>query len=63
MKANSDKSHILLSSEERHLATINDNEIVNSYSEKLLGITIDYKLNFDDHLNEPCRKAGQKLLA
>ena len=63
MKANSDKSHILLSSEERHIAMVNNNEIANSCSEKLLGVTIDCNLSFDEHLNQLCSRAGQKLHA
>ena len=40
------------------------NEIIwESQSEKLLGITIDKNLNFDEHLTNVCRKASQKLSA
>ena len=28
---------------------------------KLLGIDIDYQLNFDQHISSLCRKAGQQL--
>ena len=37
--------------------------IKNSASEKLLGIIIDSKLDFTEHLNAVCKKAKLKLLA
>ena len=63
MKANSDKSHLLLSTSTSSTANINGDIIKNSESEKLLGVTIDYKLNFDEHLSQVCDKASQKLNA
>ena len=44
-------------------ANINGDIIKNSESEKLLGVTIDYKLNFEEHLTKVCDKASQKLNA
>ena len=63
MKANSDKSHLLLRSSTSSTANINGDIIKNSESEKLLGVTIDYKLNFEEHLSKVCDKASQKLNA
>ena len=63
MKANSDKSHLLLSTSTSSTANINGDIIKNSESEKLLGVTIDYKLNFEEHLSKVCDKASQKLNA
>ena len=63
MKANSDKSHLLLSSEYEVSANINNNIIKNSQSEKLLGVIIDTKLNFEEHTTRLCNKASQKLSA
>ena len=63
MKANSDKSHLLLRSSTSSTANINGDIIKNSESEKLLGVTIDYKLNFEEHLTKVCDKASQKLNA
>ena len=37
--------------------------INNSKCEKLLGIKIDCKLSFDDHIKNMCKKAGAKLNA
>ena len=39
---------------------IKGSTIESSYSEKLLGVTIDSKLSFDDHITILCRKTGQK---
>ena len=63
MKANSDKSDLLLSTSTSSTANINGDIITNSESEKLLGVTIDYKLNFEEHLSKVCDKASQKLNA
>ena len=63
MKANSDKSHLLLSTSTSSTANINGDIIKNSESEKLLGVMIDYKLNFEEHLSKVCDKANQKLNA
>ena len=63
MKANSDKSHLLLSKMGPFSANINGNLIETSKSEKLLGVTLDYRLNFDEHLSKICDKASQKLSA
>ena len=60
MKANSDKSHLLLSSSTPSTANINGDIVKNLESEKLLGVTIDYKLNFEEHLSKVCNKASQK---
>ena len=50
MNANSDKCHLL----------INEN-ITGSSSVKLLGITIDNKLNFNEHITKIYKKASQTL--
>ena len=42
---------------------MNNNEISSSNKEKLLGILLDNKLNFDSHITSLCKKAGQKLSA
>ena len=62
MKTNSDKSHLLLSTSTSSTAKINGN-VKYSESEKLLKVTIDYKLNFKEHLLKECDKASQKLNA
>ena len=43
-----------------HKTIFNNNEIASSSEEKLLGILLDGKLNFDSHIKSLCKKAGQK---
>ena len=63
MKANSDKSHILLSCSEPSTALIDGSSIESNTKEILLRITIDRDLKFDEHINNLCKKACQKLNA
>ena len=64
LKANPDKFHLLLSCPEDNTSIkVDQYEIFNSESEKLLGITIDNKLNFNQHVSTLCNKATQKLHA
>ena len=42
---------------------VENNQITNSKCEKLLGIKIDHKLTFNAHIDEICKKAGQKMNA
>ena len=63
MKANSDKSHLIMSCAEATTAMIDGLLIDSSKTEVLLGITIDHELKFDDHVNRLCKKASRKLNA
>ena len=45
------------------MIAIGDEEITGSKSVKLLGITNENKLNFNDHVTKICMKANQKLHA
>ena len=64
LKANPDKFHLLLSVKNQELSANIDNfDIYNKSSEKLLGITIDNKLTFNEHVSNICDKATQKLHA
>ena len=60
MKANSDKSHLLMSCNGISTPLIDGFSIDSSIKEVLLGITIDKELKFDDHVNKLCKKACQK---
>ena len=64
LKANPDKFHLLLNdADEKYFIEIDNFKIPNSTCEKLLGINIDNKLSFDDHVVGLCSKASQKLHA
>ena len=63
IKLNIDKCHLLLNSQEPNTLKIGDLHINNSLSEKLLGITFDYKLKFNKHIEDICQKASQKINA
>ena len=58
MKANSGKSHLLLSTSTSFTASIHGNIIKNSEFEKFLGVTIDYKSNFEEYLLNVCDEAS-----
>ena len=63
MKANADKCHLLVSSDENCTAKIEDFSIKNSTKEKLLGVKFDSNLSFENHVISLCKKASQKLHA
>ena len=63
VKANPDKSHLLVSSNESCTAKIEDFSIKNSTEEKLLGVKFDSNLSFENHVTSLCKKASQKLHA
>ena len=44
-------------------ANINQFAITSSKNEKLLGISIDTRLSFENHITSLCKKASQKLHA
>ena len=61
MKANSDKSHLIMSCTEAATTMIDGLPIDSSKTEVPLVITIDHELKFDDHVNYSCKKASLKL--
>ena len=64
MKPNPEKWHLLLSdTNKNHCIAIGQNLIYNSNAEKILGVNIDNKLSFKNHINKICKKASQKLYA
>ena len=54
MKANPDKCHSLCNSNSEVSLTIETQKIKNSKFEKLLGIKLDSKLNFNFHIHDIC---------
>ena len=63
LKANPEKYHLLVSTNEKRHLNVGEVEISNSKCEKFLGIKIDSKLMFDSHVKSLCKKASQKLNA
>ena len=64
LKMNTDKCHLLVPkhSDDMHIE-INDEIIRGEPTVKLLGITINNRLDFNDHVSNLCKKASQKLHA
>jgi len=63
LKANADKCHLLLSSNDSVKIEIGNCPINNIDRVKLLGVHIEGRLNFDFHVSQLCKKASQKLHA
>ena len=63
MKSNNDKSHLLIANNFGNKINVANNVITGGNSVKLLGVTIDNKLNFDEHVDKICKKANNKLHA
>ena len=63
MKINSGKSHILFSGNDNVSANIDNHTIISENKNELLGIILGSKLSFEDHINNLCKKASQKLNA
>ena len=63
LKANPNKSHVVLSDSKERIIRILSDDIANTHSEKLLGITVDSELKFDIHVKSLCKKASLKLHA
>ena len=53
MKANISKCHLLVNKKDEVLIRIGDMEIENSEYQELLGIKVDAKRNFNEHLKLP----------
>ena len=62
-KANPLKGHLLLSKNGNFEVNINENKISNTKLEKLLGVTFENRLNFNHHIYNICKTAGNKLYA
>ena len=63
MKANQDKCHLIVSKNENISMHIGPFEIKNTNCEKLLGIKVDSRLNFNEHLDGIIKKASRKINA
>ena len=63
MKGNEDKCYVMLSLQDSVHVNIDTAQIENSKCRKLLGINVDSKLTFGDHINRICKKTSAKLNA
>ena len=65
MTLNEDKCHLLVAGHKHESlwANIGETRICESKNEKLLGLTIDRNLNFDDPVFTLSKKVGRKLSA
>ena len=63
MKANQDKGHLIVSKNENISMHTGPFEIKNTSCEKLLGIKVDSRLNFNEHLDGIIKKASRKISA
>ena len=63
LNANSGKSHLLTTSSNIQHINIGRNQLSISKYEELLGILIDHKLTFENHLLNIVQKVNQKLHA
>ena len=63
MKGNTDKCHLIVSTDEPIGIRVGESLIKSSTCEKMLGIKIDNKLIFDTHVKGLCTKANNKLRA
>ena len=63
LKANSGKSHVMLTTDNKLKINVKGSPISNEKIVKLLGVTVDNKFSFEPHLNLVCKKVSQKLHA
>ena len=63
MKASISKFHLLVNKKDEVIINLEETEIKDSEYEKLLGIKVDTKLNFNEHLNDIISKARCKVNA
>ena len=63
LKDNPDKTQLLLTSKDNASIKIDNTDIKSSSSKKLLGVLIDNKLTFNEHVSKLWKKASNKLHA
>ena len=61
MKANPGKSRVLLTSNIQLVVPFDNVQITSSLSKKLLGITFDSELKFEEHVSKVCNIVNKKL--
>ena len=63
LKSNADKFHFLVSPSQQVSLNVNNFKIKIRDCEKLLGIKFDFKLRFDQHIKDLCRRTNRKIHA
>ena len=63
MKAKSDKCHLITSKQSCMNLKLGNMNIENSNWEKLLGVKVDNKVNFNEHLDRIIKKVSRKVSA
>ena len=63
MKSNIDKCHLIIVNNQDNNIKIGNDMITSKTSVKLVGVRIDNKLNFNEHVDNICKKANNKLQA
>ena len=63
MKGNTEKCHLIMSTDQSVDLQLGGSRIDRSDCEKMLEVKIDYKLNFDEHVKTLCSQANKKLKA
>ena len=63
MKSNTDKCHLIIVNNQDNDIKIGNDIITSKISVKLLGVTIDNKLYFNEHVDNICKKSNNKLHA
>ena len=61
MKVNTGKCHLIVSTDEPIEIRVGESLIKNNICEKLLGVKIDNKLNFDTHVKGLCKKEKKNI--
>ena len=61
VRSNSNKCHLLVSTNKTVNIKVEHFDIKNSDIEKLLGVKFDHKLTFNSHISEFCKKASKKV--
>ena len=63
MKRNTDKCHLLVSSNEKVTIKKGSHKIASTKCKKLLGVDLDSELSFDYRISKICKKASGKVCA
>ena len=63
MKGNTEKCHLIMSTDQSVNFQLGGSFLKRNGCEKMLGVKIDYKLSFDEHVKTLCNKANNKWKA